>query len=151
MKIGKHFLDEELKIDGKGKKIAIILPYFNQDMGIELYLKTKKSLEEHKANVELFRVAGSLEIPFCALQLIKSKKYDAIICLGVIIRGETTHYDLVSENVYQGLMKLQLQQDFPITFGILTCENEQQALERIKNQKPEEFAISTLIQLTHIK
>ena len=142
------------KIDGKNLKIAIVLPYFNENIGMEMLENAKEELLKNNVqekNIEVIRVHGALEIPLACQKIIKSKKPDAIIALGVIIRGETTHYDLVSENTYQGIMKVQLETGTPISFGILTCENKRQAKDRAGKRglnKGKQAAQAVLIQTT---
>ena len=148
MQIGKR---KELKIDGKKLKIAVILPFFNEELGLELFENVKKELLSNNVqekNINLTRVAGALEIPF-ACKKLAMKKPDAIIALGIVIRGETSHYDLVTETAHQGLMKIQLEEITPIIFGILACENLKQVKERISSKgldKGKEFAQAALIQ-----
>ena len=142
------------KINGENLKITIILPYFNEDLGIELFNNTKNTLIDNKVkeeNIKIIRVSGALEIPFACQNEINKYKPNAIIALGVIIRGETKHFELVSENTYSGIMKVQLDKNTPIIFGILTCENIEQAKNRIDKKrlnKGHEFAMATLIQTT---
>ena len=134
------------KVDGKKLKITIVLPYFNEEIGLKLLENTKKELSAQNVqqkNIKIIRVAGALEIPFACQKIATKYKPDAIIALGIIIRGQTKHFDLVAENTYQGIMRVQLEQKIPIIFGVLTCENVKQAKERIK-----EFATSALIQTT---
>lgn len=140
------------KINGKQLKIVIILPYFNDKLGLELLKNTKNELivnNVQEKNIKLVRVAGSLEIPFACLKIIEKYKPDAIIALGVIIRGKTKHFDLVSENTHSGIMKVQLDKKIPISFGIIACEDEKQAIERIsetKMNKGKEYALAALLQ-----
>jgi 6,7-dimethyl-8-ribityllumazine synthase len=149
MKIHEH---KEIKIDGEKLKIHIILPYFNEDLGMELYENAKKTLIKNNVkeeNIKLSRVSGALEIPFACQKITKREKPDAIIGLGIIIRGETSHYDLVSENTYNGIMKVQLETGIPIAFGILSCENIEQAKNRVMENglnKGKEAAEAALIQ-----
>lgn len=125
--------NKQIKVDGKSLKIAIILPYFNEAIGLELLKNAKEELISNNVkedNIEITRVAGALEIPFACQKIIEKKKTDAIITLGAIIRGETSHYELVCSNTYKGIMDVQLKYGVPIIFGILTCENEDQAKRR---------------------
>lgn len=144
----------QLKIDGKRLKFAIILSYFNENLGLELYENAKKELLKNNVqekNITLTRVAGSLELPLACQKIIQKQKPDAVIALGVIIRGETSHYDLVTENTYRGIMKVQLKTGTPISFGVLGCENLAQAKKRISTtglNKGADAAIAALIQTT---
>lgn len=138
----------QLKINAKKRKITIILPYFNEKLGLELLKNIKKELKKQQVpekNIQLVRTAGSLELPYTCQKIAQKKKSDVIIALGIIIRGETTHYDLVTNTTYQGLMQVQLTTKTPIIFGVLTCENKKQAEIRIK-EKAEDFALAALIQ-----
>lgn len=140
---------KNIKIDGSKLKITIILPYFNYKLGEGLLKKAKTELlknKVHSKNIQVIRVAGALEIPFACQKIIKSEKPHAIIALGAIIRGETSHYDLVTQNTFHGLMQVQLETGTPIAFGILTCENEKQAKKRL--DKGREAAQAALIQAT---
>jgi 6,7-dimethyl-8-ribityllumazine synthase len=145
---------KQIKINGEKLKIAIVLPYFNEKIGLELFKNAKAHLIKNKVkekNITLIRVAGALEIPFACQKTIRKQKPSAIIALGVIIRGETSHYDLVIKNTYQGIMKVQLETGTPITFGILTCENEKQAKSRASQaglNKGAQAAQAALIQTT---
>lgn len=142
------------KINGEKLKIAIVLPYFNDELGLELFENTKDELLENNIsakNIKLIRVAGCLEIPFACQKIIEKYKPNAIIALGIIIRGETKHFDLVAETTHQGIMQVQLTKKTPISFGIIACENKKQAIERINNKKMnkgKEFALAALIQTT---
>ncbi len=146
--------ETNIKIDGSNLNIVIILPFFNEKLGLELLENTKKELLNNNVkedNIRVIRVAGSLEIPLACKKTIIKEKPDAIIALGVIIRGETSHYDLVTEESYRGIMQVQLETGTPISFGILGCENLDQAQERIskdKLNKGKDAAIAALIQST---
>jgi 6,7-dimethyl-8-ribityllumazine synthase len=142
------------KIDGKKLKIAIILPYFNEELGLELLANTKETLLSNNVqekNIKITRVSGALEIPFACQKVIEKYKPNAVIALGIIIRGQTKHFDLVSENAYSGIMKVQLEKKVPISFGILTCENLKQVKDRVSKKelnKGKEFALAALLQTT---
>jgi len=146
--------NKQIKVDGSNLKIAIILPYFNENIGLELLQNAKEELLKNNVkekNIELIRVAGALEIPFACQKIIQKKKPDAIITLGAIIKGETSHYDMVCENTYRGIMDIQLKSNVPIIFGILTCKNEEQANHRASKDglnKGKQVAQATLIQTT---
>lgn len=142
----------KIRIDGKRLKIAIVLPYFNESMGLELLQNTKEELLANQVkdkNIKLFRVAGALEIPLACQKIIAKEKPNAIVALGIVVRGKTTHYDLVVKNSYQGIMEVQLKTGTPIAFGILACENLKQAHERISKKglnKGKDAAKAALIQ-----
>ncbi|MCX6734026.1 MAG: 6,7-dimethyl-8-ribityllumazine synthase [Candidatus Peregrinibacteria bacterium] len=128
----------------KSLKIAIILPRFNDELGQKLLMNTQNELKELGIkNVQIYRVPGALELPFAAQKIALSKKYNAIIALGIVVRGETKHFDLVTEHSHSGLMQVSLTNKLPIIFGVLAVENEKQAIERVeeaKMNKGKEFA-----------
>jgi len=134
------------KLNGKPFKFAVILSRYNDDIGNELLKNTRETLLKHgtkEKNIELFRVPGALEIPITANALALKDKYDALICLGVVIKGETPHFELVANECYRGLMDISLCSDTPIIFGILTTNTIKQAKERAaksKMNKGKEFA-----------
>jgi 6,7-dimethyl-8-ribityllumazine synthase len=149
MKINK----KEIKIDGSSYKIAIVLPYFNDKLGSELLSNTIESLVENQVieeNIKVVRVAGALEIPLACQKTIEKSNPDAVIALGIVIRGETNHFDLVCNYCYQGILDVQLKLSTPIAFGVLSCENLAQAKERVSKDllnKGKDAAIAALIQL----
>ncbi|MBU1151238.1 6,7-dimethyl-8-ribityllumazine synthase [Patescibacteria group bacterium] len=139
--------DNNLKLDGKDLKIAIVLPYFNDKLGLKLYQSCKEELIKHgveESNINLTRVAGALETPFAAQKIIKTQKPNALIAMGIVIRGETPHFDLVAQTTHQALMNIQLKLETPIIFNILTTENLAQAQARI--HKGAEAAQAAIIQ-----
>ncbi len=141
-----------IAIDGENLKIAIVLPYFNESIGLGLLENAKSELLENRVkeeNIKVVRVSGALEIPLACKKIIEKEKPDAIIALGVIIRGETSHYDLVTENSYKGIMQTQLDTGTPISFGIIACENLEQAKSRSSKDglnKGKDAAQAALIQ-----
>lgn len=121
----------QLDIDGASLKIAIVLPYFNEKLGLELLQNAKEELAKHGVkDIEVIRTAGALEIPFACQKIIEKQKPDAIIALGAIIKGETSHYDMVCNTTYSGINTVQLKHNTPIIYGILTCDNMEQAKHR---------------------
>jgi len=114
--------------------IAIVVSAFNQDITTSLKEGAKERLIElgFAAHDLLFvEVPGAVEIPFVARLLAIKGQVQAIIALGAVIRGDTTHYDYVCEQVSQGCQKIMLEHDIPVIFGVLTTENEEQAWDRI--------------------
>ncbi len=143
---------DNLTINVANIKIGIVVTYFNQEFNQELLNNTLETLKEYKINddkVVIKKVAGCLEIPYACQKMIKENEPDVIIALGTIIRGGTSHYDLVTNTTFDSIMKLQLELETPISFGILTCENKEQAWERAGKDglnKGREATIAALIQ-----
>lgn len=117
----------------KDIKIGIVCARFNEFITSKLLGGALDALERHDVaddNIETAWVPGAFEIPLIASKMAKSGKYDAIICLGAVIRGTTTHYDYVCSEVSKGIATVSLQNDIPVMFGVLTTENIEQAIER---------------------
>ena len=117
----------------KSVKIAIIVTRFNEFITSKLLAGAMDALKHHEVSeeaIEIVWVPGAFEIPLIASKLAASKKYDAIICLGAVIRGATTHYDYVCSEVSKGIASVSLATGVPVMFGILTTENIEQAIER---------------------
>lgn len=115
-------------------KIAIVVSQFNQNVTDELLSGALSRLAElniDSENIKVTHVPGAIEIPLTAQLLAASRVYDAIICLGAVIRGETSHYDYVCQQVSYGCQRVMLDFNIPVIFGILTTENEEQATDRI--------------------
>ncbi|HYM66163.1 MAG TPA: 6,7-dimethyl-8-ribityllumazine synthase, partial [Patescibacteria group bacterium] len=105
------------------------------------------ALEEHGiADPDVFWVPGSLEIPVTALTLAEKGGYDAIVCLGCVIRGDTYHFEVVANQAAQGVLQVQLDTGVPATFGVITTEDREQALARSgpKNNKGAEAAVAAI-------
>lgn len=123
----------EGNLDASGLKFGIIVSRFNDFIGEKLVGGAIDALLRHGANeadINVFKVPGSFEIPFTAKKLALTKKYDAIICLGVIIRGDTPHFEYIAAEVSKGIASVGLDTGTPIIFGVLTTENIEQAIER---------------------
>lgn len=128
MKIYEGMLVSENNI-----KIGIVAARFNEFIVSKLLGGALDGLKRHNVNeddIEVAWVPGAFEIPLIASHMVKSKKYDAIICLGAVIRGSTTHYDYVCSEVSKGIANVSLKSDIPVMFGVLTTENIEQAIER---------------------
>ncbi|WP_022853385.1 6,7-dimethyl-8-ribityllumazine synthase [Thermodesulfatator atlanticus] len=124
-------LEGEFK--GEGLKFGIIVGRFNSLISKKLLEGALDALSRHgvsKEGVDVVWVPGSFEIPLVAKKLASSRKYDAIICLGVIIRGATPHFDYVAAEASKGIAQVMLETETPIAFGVLTTDNIEQAIER---------------------
>ena len=120
-------------LSGKGLKFAIVVARFNDFITEKLLQGAKDCLIRHEVkdeDIDVYRVPGAFEIPQVTNWLIELRKYDGIICLGAIIRGETPHFDYIASQVSRGLAQLSLQTKIPIGFGILTTDSTEQAIER---------------------
>jgi len=114
-------------------RVGIVASRFNELITSKLIGGALDGLKRHdvpEENIDLAWVPGAFEIPLIASKMAKSGKYDAIICLGAVIRGSTTHYDYVCSEVSKGIAHVSLAADIPVMFGVLTTENIEQALER---------------------
>lgn len=123
----------EGKLIGKDLKIGIINSRFNEFITSKLLSGAEDCLLRHDVsseNIEIVWVPGAFEIPLVAQKMAKSGRYDAIICLGCVIRGATSHYDYVCSEVSKGIAKVSLDSELPVIFGIVTTENIEQAIER---------------------
>jgi 6,7-dimethyl-8-ribityllumazine synthase len=118
----------------KGKKFAIVISRFNDFIGQSLLGGAVDTLKRtggvNDDDITVVYVPGAVELPIAAKRIAASKKYDAIIALGVIIRGGTPHFDLVANESNKGLAQVSLEYDIPVAFGVLTTENMEQAIER---------------------
>lgn len=119
----------QLAVDATGLNVAIIAGSWHTTVMTGLIDGAKHTLEHSGATYDLIQVAGSFEIPLAA-QAALANGYDAVVCLGVIIRGETPHFEFVSDAVTSGLTRVQLDAGKPVGFGILTVDDDAQALDR---------------------
>lgn len=123
----------EGRLVSKDIKIGIVAARFNEFITSKLLGGALDALVRHEVkedNIEVAWVPGAFEIPLIASKMAKSKKYDAVICLGAVIRGSTTHYDYVCSEVSKGIAHVSLNSDIPVMFGVLTTETIEQAIER---------------------
>lgn len=124
---------EPKNIDGSKYKIAIVVAEWHLDVSENLLNGAVETLKKYcvkEENITIVKVPGSVEIISTAKWLAQTNKYDAIICLGCVIQGETKHFDYVCDIVAQGITNLNLTFNIPFIFGVLTTYNKQQALER---------------------
>lgn len=123
----------EGKLVSKDIKIGIVAARFNEFITSKLLSGAVDALTRHDVkedDIEVAWVPGAFEIPLIASKMAKSNKYDAIICLGAVIRGNTSHYDYVCSEVSKGIAHVSLNSDIPVMFGVVTTENIEQAIER---------------------
>ncbi|AYF43067.1 MULTISPECIES: 6,7-dimethyl-8-ribityllumazine synthase [Halobacteriovorax] len=123
----------EGNLNASGKKFAIVAGRFNELITSKLLGGAIDCIKRHDGDVEDMDIAwvpGAFEIPLVAQKLAASKKYDAVITLGAVIRGSTPHFDFVSNEVAKGISKVSLDTNVPVTFGVLTVDTIEQAIER---------------------
>jgi len=131
-------------------RFAIVVSRFNRPITERLLTGTEQCLREHSVPEKNWKVVycpGSFELPQVANRLAAQKKWDAIICLGVIIRGETPHFEYISTETARGIQDVALRHSLPVVFGVLTTDNEQQALDRIggsQGHKGREAALTAI-------
>ena len=120
-------------ISAKGFKFAVVVSRFNDFISSKLVEGAMDALNRHGANeddITLVKVPGAFEIPIAAKKLASGNEFDAIICLGAVIRGATSHFDYVASEVAKGIAVVSLESNIPVTFGVLTTDNLEQAIER---------------------
>ena len=123
----------EGKLDASGLKFGIVVSRFNEFITSKLLGGAVDCLRRNNAdddNITVAWVPGAFEVPSMAKKLVQSKKYDAVICLGTVIRGSTPHFDYVSAEVSKGVAQVGMQADIPVIFGVLTTDSIEQAIER---------------------
>ena len=118
---------------GAGVKVAIVLSRFNELIGKNLLDGALDALRRHgvtEEDITIVRVPGAFEIPLAAQELAQTKRWDAIVCLGAVIRGQTSHYDFVAGQMAAGIAQVSLTTGVPVGFGVLTTETVEQAADR---------------------
>jgi 6,7-dimethyl-8-ribityllumazine synthase len=123
----------EGQLDGKGFRFAIVASRWNDFISsrlVEGALDALGRLGAEEKAVDVYRVPGAFEIPLLALRLAESEKFDAVICLGTIIRGQTPHFEYITAEVTRGIGEAGLQTGVPVVFGIVTADTVDQAIDR---------------------
>ena len=118
---------------GEGLKFGLVVSRFNEFITKKLLEGAQDALLRHgvnEADIELAWVPGSFEIPLIARKLAQSKKYDAVICLGAVVRGGTSHFDYIATEVSKGIAQVGLETGLPVIYGIITADTLEQAIER---------------------
>lgn len=117
----------------QGIKVGIVVGRFNEFIGSKLLSGAVDTLKRHgveEDDISVAWVPGAFEIPLAAKKMAKSGKYDAVICLGAVIRGATAHFEYVSAEVSKGIASVGLETEIPVAFGVLTVDTIEQAIER---------------------
>ena len=123
----------EGKLIAEGLKFGIVVGRFNEFIGSKLLEGAFDALKRHGAkeeDIDVAYVPGAFEIPLIAKKMAKNDKYDAVICLGAVIKGSTSHYEYVCAEVSKGIASVSLDTEKPVLFGVLTTNNIEQAIER---------------------
>ena len=121
------------KLDATGLKVAIVASRFNDFITGKLIEGALDCLVRHGAEetgISIYRVPGSFELPLAAQKIARSGEVDAIVCLGALIRGQTPHFDYIASEVTKGIAQISLESGLPVTFGIITADNLEQAIDR---------------------
>lgn len=145
----------EGKLEGAGKSFGIVVARFNDFVTSKLLEGALKGLQQYEVAEDSISVAwvpGAFELPFVAKQMAASKKYHAVICLGALIRGETAHFDYIAQAASIGMEQASRETGVPVIFGLLTCDNMEQAMDRVGGKtghKGEEAAFAAL-EMAHL-
>jgi len=137
-------------LDGTGMRFGIVVAEFNDFITLKLLDGAKSTLLENgvlESDITIAKVPGSFEVPVVADGMASSGNYDAVICLGAVIKGETDHYEYVSQGEAEGISRVALDNQIPVMFGVLTTHNIEQALDRCggpKGNEGESCAISAI-------
>jgi 6,7-dimethyl-8-ribityllumazine synthase len=124
---------KEGKLDAKGLRFALVVSRFNEALTSRLESGAIDCLQRHGASdddITVFRVPGAWEIPFVAHRLATSGEHDAVVCLGALVRGGTAHFDLIAAEVAKGIAQGSMSTGVPMTFGVITADTLEQAVER---------------------
>jgi 6,7-dimethyl-8-ribityllumazine synthase len=149
---GEHSYAADLqgRTSGRGRRFALLASRFNPHVTDRLLERARDTLLEHDAapaDLDVFRVPGAWELPQAALRAAGSGRYQAVLALGCVIRGETPHFDFIAGEAARGLGEVALRTGVPIIFGVLTTDTEEQALERAdprRGDKGREVALAAL-------
>jgi len=128
--MNKHF---EGVLLGKGLKFGLVVSRFNEFITKKLLDGAQDALLRHGVNqedIEIAWVPGSFEMPLIAKKLAQTKRYDAVICLGAVVRGGTPHFDYIAAEVTKGIAKVGLETGLPVIYGVITTDTLEQAIER---------------------
>lgn len=147
-------LEFEPNLDGTDLRIGIVMSRFNIDVGEGLLSACKAELKKNgvqDSNILLVTVPGALEIPLALKRMALSDQFDALIALGAIIRGDTYHFEVVSNESARGLIMVQIETEIPVANGILTTDNDDQAIARMSQKGMESAQVALEMANLHIK
>lgn len=128
----------EGSVDGRGLSIGIVVSRFNEEVTADLLKGALSALADYgvdRERIEVFRVPGAFEIPVAIRKVLETGRFDGVIALGAVIRGETPHFDYISDSVTRGVGQIALETRTPIGFGVLTTDTVQQAVDRASPKK----------------
>jgi 6,7-dimethyl-8-ribityllumazine synthase len=137
-------------LDASGMRLAVVVARFNAHVTGPLYDGCREELGAHGLDLDTLKtveVPGCFELPIVAQALAESADYEGVICIGAVIRGETPHFEYVAGEAARGIQQVGLETGVPVIFGVLTTDNEQQALDRIggsEGHKGREFALTAI-------
>lgn len=149
-----NILEFEPNLDGADLRIGIVMSRFNVDIGEGLLSACTAELKKNgvqDSNILLVTVAGALEIPLTLKRMALSDQFDALIALGAVIRGDTYHFEVVANESAHGLMTVQIETEIPIANGILTTDNDDQALARMNHKGTDAAQVALEMANLHIK
>ncbi|MCL2875722.1 MAG: 6,7-dimethyl-8-ribityllumazine synthase [Betaproteobacteria bacterium] len=130
-------IEHDIGLDGQGLRIGVVMSRFNPDVGeglLSACIEELRALGVAPANIRIATVPGALEIPLTLQRLAHSGQFDALVALGAVIRGETYHFELVSNEMGRGISRIMLDSGLPIANGVLTTEDDDQALARMQGK-----------------
>ena len=142
-------------LDGAGVRLALVVSRFNEAVTTRLLAGAREALTQHGVNeddVDIAWVPGAFELPLAARRLAESHRYDAIVCLGAVIRGETPHFEYVSAEVARGVSEVSRDTGVPAVFGVITPDTREQALARAGGSKANKGAeaVATAIEMVNL-
>jgi 6,7-dimethyl-8-ribityllumazine synthase len=139
-------------LDGSSVRLAIVVARFNEHITSRLLDGALEAVASHGVKQhDIISVPGSFELPVAALSLAKSGRYDAVVCLGAVVRHETDHYMHISTQAAAGIQRAALDTGVPCVFGVLTCDTEKQAMERSSPERNEgRNAVTTAIEMANL-
>lgn len=143
----------EPNLDGSGLSLALVVSRFNENITSRLLAGAREALQRHAVpEHDIVWVPGSFELPLAAQRFAQSGRYHAVVCLGAVIRHETDHYQHIAREAAAGIQRTALDTGIPCVFGVLTCDNEQQALERSGGKRGNKGfeAVETAIAMANI-
>ncbi|PSJ18309.1 6,7-dimethyl-8-ribityllumazine synthase [Nitrosomonas supralitoralis] len=147
-------LEFESNLDGSDLRVGIVMSRFNIDVGEGLLSACTAELKRNgmqDSNILIVTVPGALEIPLTMKRMAMSDQFDALIALGAVIRGDTYHFEVVANESARGLLMVQLEAEIPIANGILTTDNEDQAIARMSTKGMEVAQVALEVANLHIK